>query len=214
MPLPDGEDNNPSFFDSCVLWLDSRYFTESYWWDISPYRNNGVVHGTKFKSDAFYFDGDDDYIDCGNHESLNITGDLSIVLLTELMSITDGGRGFVGHKDYDNWMLYSYDTYLYFQYINTDNNAQYLYAENVLSVGLQHIGFTWNDNNKEGKFYVNGSHKKTDTGTGSIKETGFQELLIGAVSPTFRLLNGKIYYVMVFEKTLSGEEIKILSNLK
>jgi len=200
--------------DSCVLWLDSKYFSESYWWDRSKYRNNGVVHGAKWKGDGFYFDGVNGYVDCGNHESLNITGDLSIVLWIDFVSVTGvGGQGLVGHKDYDNWMLYAYNAYLYFVYINTDNNTQYLYAENVLNAGLQHVGFTWNDDSKTGKFYVNGSYKKSDTGTGSIKNTGFQELLIGAVTPTFRVLNGKIYNVLVFEKTLSSEEIQILCNL-
>ncbi len=201
-------------WDSCVLWLDSKYFSESKWWDRSRYCNNGDIYGAKWKNDAFYFDGSDDYIDCGNHESLNITDDLSIVLWVDFVSVTGvDGQGLVGHKDYDNWMLYAYNADLYFKYINTDNNAQYLYAENVLNAGLQHVGFTWNDNSKTGKFYVNGSYKESNTSTGSIRNTGFKELLIGAVSSTSRLLKGKLYNVMVFEKTLSSEEIQILCNL-
>jgi len=53
-------------WDSCVLWLDSKYFSESYWWDRSKYRNDGVVHGAKWKSNAFYFDGVNDYITIPN----------------------------------------------------------------------------------------------------------------------------------------------------
>jgi len=200
--------------DCCVLWLDSKYFSESYWWDRSKYRNNGVVHGAKWKGDGFYFDGVNDYVDCGNHKSLNITGDLSIVLWVNFVSVTGvNGQGLVGHKNYSNWMLYTYDKYLYYRYSNTDSEIQYLHVGPILRSGLQHISFTWNDSDKEAKFYIDGDHKGSATGTGSIKNTGFQELLIGAVSPTLRLLNGKIYNVLVFEKTLSSEEIQILCNL-
>ena len=43
-------------WDSCVLWLDSRYFSESKWWDRSKYNNDGIVYGAKFKEDELPID--------------------------------------------------------------------------------------------------------------------------------------------------------------
>ena len=57
-------------WDSCVLWLDSKYFSESWWWDRSKYNNDGVVYGAKFKEDSFYFDGNS-YVNCGNIPELD-----------------------------------------------------------------------------------------------------------------------------------------------
>ncbi len=53
-------------WDSCVLWLDSRYFSESCWYDRSKYGNDGIVYGAKFKEDGFYFDGSSNYIKIPN----------------------------------------------------------------------------------------------------------------------------------------------------
>ena len=58
-------------WDSCVLWLDSRYFSESKWWDRSKYANDGVVNGAVWKGDAFYFSGNNTYVNCGNIPELD-----------------------------------------------------------------------------------------------------------------------------------------------
>ena len=68
-------------WDSCVLWLDSQYFSESKWWDRSKYNNDGIVYGAKFKEDSFYFGGVDDVINCGDSESLRLDDEISFEFL-------------------------------------------------------------------------------------------------------------------------------------
>ena len=86
-------------WDSCVLWLDSKYFSESYWWDRSRYRNNGVVYGAEFKNESFYFDGSNDYVDCGDNDSLNIGDELSI----ECLFIPYGDGYIIAKRNWNNW---------------------------------------------------------------------------------------------------------------
>lgn len=49
-------------WDSCVLWLDSKHFSESYWWDRSKYDGDGKVYGAVWKEDGLYFDGNSRYV--------------------------------------------------------------------------------------------------------------------------------------------------------
>jgi len=50
--------------------------------DISKYGNNGTIHGATWTTGKFgkalSFDGSDDYVDCENDESLNITDEITI----------------------------------------------------------------------------------------------------------------------------------------
>jgi len=58
-------------WDSCVLWLDSRYFSESKWWDRSKYNNDGTVYSAEFKEDSFYFGGNTQYVRVNYHPKLD-----------------------------------------------------------------------------------------------------------------------------------------------
>jgi hypothetical protein len=53
--------------------------------DKTPYENDGTIYGATFTTDrkgqankAMSFNGVDDYIDCGNNESLDITGAITM----------------------------------------------------------------------------------------------------------------------------------------
>jgi len=55
--------------------------------DKTPYENDGVIYGATYTADrhgqpnsAMSFDGVDDYIDCGNDESLKIIDDITLSL--------------------------------------------------------------------------------------------------------------------------------------
>jgi len=68
-------------WDSCVLWLDSKYFAESRWWDRSKYLNNATNYDAAWQNDSFYFDASNSYFKCLSNDSLDITDKLSIELL-------------------------------------------------------------------------------------------------------------------------------------
>lgn len=64
-------------WNSCVLWLEKARQGRQ-WVDTSKYGNNGAIIGAAWRGDSLEFDGIDDYVDCGNHTSLNITEAITI----------------------------------------------------------------------------------------------------------------------------------------
>ena len=67
--------------------------------DFSGNGNNGRIHGAKWVTgkcgQALGFDGIDDYVDCGNDESLNFgTGDFTLEAWVKITQAPEGTKGF------------------------------------------------------------------------------------------------------------------------
>ena len=65
--------------------------------DKTPYENDGTIYGATFTTDrkgkansAMYFDGVDDYIDCGSNSSLQITAAITISVWIKIDNLTSG----------------------------------------------------------------------------------------------------------------------------
>jgi len=200
--------------DSCVLWLDSKCFSESYWWDRSKYRNNGVVHGAVWKSNAFYFDGVEAYVDCDNGESLNINDKLSIEFL-----FTPVSSGYViNKKNYDNWNS------AYGVFFDKNNKNIRFHANgglniasniNVLNINeLAHVVVVA-ENLGQVLFYVNGREEGSDN-TPTFSGDG-ETCLIGARPNTGGtaafFIGAYLHLIRVYHKLLSSNEVKILYEL-
>jgi len=201
-------------WDSCVLWLDNKYFSASYWWDRSKYRNDGVVHGAKWKADSFYFDGSDDYIDCGNHDSINFgTGNFSIEALIYHQDMPSGQYHAVvgkGDTDTDEWMLrFPYDNRveMYWSGRHVAMTSE-LTFENV----WRHIVFVKNED--DAYMYVDATQKGYSTGVASLNATNAKNLRIAnADGASYRYYKGYIATIRFYDKALNNDEIKILYEL-
>lgn len=66
--------------DACVLWLEKAIQGKK-WVDTSGHGNSGNGIGAIFKESSIFFDGVDDYCDCGNDTTTRITNNLSIECL-------------------------------------------------------------------------------------------------------------------------------------
>ena len=216
MPIPDGDgEETDGLFDSCVLWLDSRWFTESYWWDVSPYRNNGIVHGAKWKENSFYFDGINDYVDCGNHESLNITDDISIEVVLKFnnnngrviwQALTSGG-----HVSYD---LYLYNKKFCIRRHQSDNNFPVAESEIKNTNIFYHVVGVIGDNYI--KIYVDGKEEETNNYDGTCYSGTHQNVQIGRYlfgSSHGDYLRGHIKLVRIYHKALNSEAVKNLATM-
>ena len=124
-------------WDSCVLWLDNKHFSESYWWDRSKYVNNGVVNGAVWKEDSFYFDGVNDVVNCGNNESLRIDDEISIEFL-----FIPYENGYIAMKrNWDNW---NKACGIFWGYENSNrvgfygNSASHVDSSNVYEANKKH----------------------------------------------------------------------------
>jgi len=201
-------------WDSCVLWLDNRYFTDSYWWDRSKYLNDGIVYNAKFKGDSFFFNGIDNYVDCGNDESLNITDAITIEVWVRPKSINIARK--VTAKNYDGTKA------PYVIAITSDNKFRFYSYDNSVLFDTKggtvakntwyHVVGTFNKNKESNQacLYVNGELVDSDTYTSPLP-TNDEHVFIGYYVNSY--FYGSILSVRIFNRALNNEEIKILYNL-
>jgi len=199
-------------WDSCVLWLDSKYFSESYWWDRSRYRNNGVIQGAKWKGNAFYFDGVNDYVNCGNHESLHITDEITIEVWVNASTNTDWARivNKYYHSAQKGWnLIISNDNKFLFEIWSPGgvkkNVKSTTTAENT---GWHYVVATYNKQYL--KIYIDGVQEDSLLWSEPIVDNP-ENLTIGFDYHDGHYLNATIRQVRIYNKALSGEEIKILN---
>jgi len=201
-------------WDSCVLWLDSKYFSESYWWDRSKYRNDGVVHGAKWKADAFYFNDTDAYVDCGNSESLSIGNNLSIEAL--FIPVHDGYM--IAKKNWDNWnnaYALAFEE-AYRRLIFFGNGASSVRSNsNVLNINEKAHVVVVAENSGQTRFYINS--KQQGSGTTPTFSGDGDRCFMGARPNTGEtaasFIGAYFYFIRVYHKLLSSNEVKILYNL-
>ncbi len=191
-----------------MLWLDSRYFSESYWWDRSKYNNDGVVYGAKFKENGFYFDGVDDYVDCGDSDSLNVglagSEGMTIEALIKPGSTPITDAVIVNSNGFRYALTYHNATNLYF-YINSGSNGlAYGMSYNI----KHHVIGTWDGTTNENgmKLYVDGVLVRERTSSyDSTNATG--PVYVGGTN-TF---DGIIYFLRIYKRYFTPDEVKILA---
>jgi hypothetical protein len=85
--------------------------------DRSGYKNDGKVHGAQWvkcgKGHALQFDGENDFVDCGNGASLDITGPISVQAWVQPDAVHQGEPGICG-KFFETYAITYYgDAYWY-----------------------------------------------------------------------------------------------------
>ena len=92
--------------------------------DRSGNNNHGKIHGARWvkcgKGHALLFDGVDDYVDCGNGKSLDITGPITLQAWVRPTVASQGEPGIVG-KFYESYCMTSYQGNAYF-YVSSGGN--------------------------------------------------------------------------------------------
>jgi len=197
-------------WDSCVLWLDSRYFSESYWWDRSKYANNGIVYGAKFKEEGFYFDSDD-YVKVADNNTLDITDEITIEALVKPN----------GHQDNYTMILDKYSTLGYaFELMNSDvlrfyakigGTGQGFNSSEIVTINEKnHIMVTYNGS--DGEFFINGKSGGTFTPSpdGEISSNNY-DLYIGYPISAGKRYKGNLYFIRLYKKSFGLNEAKILA---
>ena len=201
-------------WDSCVLWLDSKYFSESYWWDKSRYCNNGVVHGARWEAYSFYFDGNDDYINCGNNESFDITDAITIVASIKLMQLDPiGGSGqHIIRKD--EVYAFGIGTGGKIGFWLHDNNGwhgSWTFSNNSINTEQHVLAGRWNGNVME--VFIDGKKDSNSLNLDTTLTVNEEDVYLGNFIAANEALKGYITYLTLFKIGLSDSEIKILSDL-
>ena len=176
--------------------------------DISNNSNDGVIHGAIWTTgklgSALEFDGMNDYVDCGNDASLDITDELTVESW-----INWKGGGAVYHviftKGYyilgsNYYMMVGRDGTFYFSIFSQSINV-----ENAISPNTWiHVAGTYDGNIR--KAYINGELRASKALSLPV-HTNNQPLFIGKANPGYYPFKGAIDDVKIYNRALTPEEI-------
>ncbi len=181
--------------------------------DKSRCKNDGTIYGAKWVQGKFgkvlSFDGADDYVDCGNNESLDITNAITIEARIKPEKVSEARivRKSPASSSTKSYMLLldSVNRLWFFIYDNTATGYHEVKSTTALEIGRwYHIVGTFDG--RYMKVYVNGVLEKTiDIGEIATIESNTDPVTIGG---TYRKFNGLIDEVRIYNRALSGKEIK------
>ncbi len=179
--------------------------------DFSKYGNHGTIYGaipSTTEPTGFYFDGSDDYIDCGSDDSLNLTDTIAIEGWINQNAFTYGA---IVNK-------YILREVGYLFRVNTDGKIDAFIERSgveiacsgtiLMTVGTwYHVAFTYDKSlpSENMKLYVGGVKGGTTDDTGGIASSSDVNLKIGYYSSYW--INGTIALIRIY-KTLNGNQIK------
>ena len=203
---------------SLVLWLTSDFGNSGTWTDLSGKGNHGSIHGATrtpvhplgIFGSAVSFNGTDNYVDCGNDSSLDLTTftwSLWIYLTTtpDLYDIIIGNVNKAG----DGARLWYYDSVWNFSLRNSSTDRLYLNGNPPVLNTWTHIVVI--STGSHVYFYENGNEVNNDSFSFTL---GAQcQTMLGAMpdttpcTGTMRFFSGIIGEVCVYNRTLSPTEV-------
>jgi hypothetical protein len=203
------------------------------WWpfngnanDESGNGNNGTVNGATLTTDrnglassAFSFDGNADFINCGNNSSVNISGSITISSWI-LANNFDNDHGIVSKMNTSGVCAYNLVTSSAFSIsplnkLRWDNSCDFLFSNAITSNNWIHVVVTFDNTNSEKKIYINGLLSASNFTAQSSINLNSDNLFIGAHQPS-NVANwswdGKLDDIGIWNRVLTTCEIQDLYN--
>lgn len=154
----------PQLDPSCVLCLLPIH--DDKWYDFSGHGNHGVIHNATWTAKgrhgpALYFDGLDDYVNCGTNDSLNLgTHDLSIEVWFKTTEAEAGSRASLISKYQDGnnrWYLHLNASH-YLKFYARNGVGAYIETTSIIDVhdGILHQAVLVLDRGNPGGWYIDG----------------------------------------------------------
>ena len=177
-------------------------------------KNHGKIHGAQWvkcgKGYALKFDGKDDYVDCGQGPSLDITGPITLEAWVCPQAMPQGEPGILG-KFFESYALTFYGSASCYWYISSGRNN----CNTSLELGLwHHITATFDGTTM--RLYVNARAAASRKSKFKIVDSG-KNFLMGCIvgdpaaqDPAYRETAhfcGMIDSVKVYARVLSDQEI-------
>jgi len=187
-------------------------------YDSSGNDNDGTIYGAtwadgKFKK-ALSFDGSDDYVDCGNDDSLNITEELTIETWVNRGTITGTTFRYIVGKgtDYINEpYILEYDPANGYLRFGIYDGTSYHEVTTGLAEGeWAHLVGVFDGTSV--KLYVNGIKKAETSFSQTTIDIQGHSVTIGGCDGGGRYFTGLIDEVRIYNKAVSEEEISDLYN--
>jgi len=202
-----------------VRFISHRPDTITKVFDRSPFGNHGTIHGAVWQTlpsgkSALSFDGVDDYVDCGNDESLNIADEITLMVWVKPDDYSD--INVIVHKrccdgrPYYSWVIR----------LLTDGGFRFSVSNGIKIFHAEtsyNLGTTWHhvvgvfDGSKL-RLFVNCVLKAEQDFSGNVA-LGDYPVEIGRWNGEAYYFNGTIGEVRIYNRALSEEEIKRLYEL-
>jgi hypothetical protein len=185
--------------------------------DTSVNGNNGTLfNGPQWvagKTDgALDLDGINDYVDCGNAASLNITGAITVAAWVKT---NDSGNGehnpYVTKGDHAFSLKHRNDNNVsFFVYVNSGWRVAMYPVDSSFNGVWHHLAGTYDGTNV--KFYVDGTLQATTAYTGTINSTTYPVNIGRNSEITSRLYDGLIDDVRIYSSALAQADISAIVN--
>jgi hypothetical protein len=201
------------------------------WWpfngnanDESGNNNNGTVNGTVLTTDrfgitnkAYSFDGNADFIDCGNNSSVNISGSITISSWI-LANNFDNDHGIVSKMNTSGVCAYNLVTSSAFSItplnkLRWDNSCNFLFSNAITSNNWIHVVVTYDNSTLEKNIYLNGLLSASNFSPQSSITLNSDNLFIGAHQPSNDAnwsWDGKLDDIGIWNRILTTCEIQNL----
>lgn len=218
-------------YDNCVLWLPmTRNLragindTDTEVYDRSPFGNHGAIHGAVWQTlpsgkSALSFDGVDDFVNCGNDESIHLDGKDFTITAWVKPEIQNKYR-FIYHKWRPNVFITNDEKRFTFEIDDGEYKPVHIYTsiQNKWYFLVQRV-----KQNQEHKAWVFdesgliGTALRTDIGTTQGSDGSSFRLSyfgwFGGGEDVNAEYKGLIDEVLIYNRALSEEEIKRLYEL-
>ena len=161
---------------------------------------------TAVKGKALYFDGADNWVDCGSDSSLDITNAITIEAWVK-PALTSDYIGICEHVSggpSNNRILIASDGRLLSQFSIGGNSDNFFSISSVDDGQWNHIVYVYDGSNE--LYHINGNYDSSDPESGSIA-TGNYALEIGRGHETTYYFKGTIALVRIYERALSASEV-------
>ena len=164
---------------------------------------------------ALKFDGIDDFVDCGNDSSLDITGEITIMMWAKVDAPTERYGNFLNRFTKwrsDGYTLRQYRNEGTVDFVTTAGGTDLQSKIAVTDGSWHHIAVTMANGVK--RIYIDGALKSEKAETGAIASAGEKNLFIGkesAPNPA-HWFKGILDEVAVFSKALTDNDIKNIMN--
>jgi len=184
-------------------------------YDFTSYGNNGTLKpwsAEKWVSgqvgNALQFDGVDDYIDCGNDTSLDITAEITIEAWVKPMaSMSD--NGLITKPVYTSpYRRYGFKVAVNYFEGGIDSTGGYIKcsADSTYTIGeWYHLVQTYNGT--IAKLYINGVKQSDEESVSGTIKTTTEHLYLGSWKESSYTFNGIIDEVRIYNRTLNATEI-------
>ena len=199
---------------SCVLALMPERCSGTKWHDYSGKGNHGTITGASHTSKGRYgpgllFDGEDDYVNCGNDNSLDITSAITIEAWVKINIA--GIQSIVIKRDTSaGGLIFRIDTYNYLQFLFHNGSNWITSTDNVATFPINdwvHATVTYDKSNVI--FYVNGIVTKIVPQTDNIASHLTDDLRIGIQGfNNYAPFNGTIDEVRIYNRALGADEVR------